>query len=197
MSQQSTIHAPPPSQDFAIYSGGSGSNMSVSSSSSSSPTTAGEARSGSLAPRQIQFEYDLSIHRAEAFGSSGNRTQKKRMGKARWLRHMKDWVAVSEPSAKAMKEEMAKTHRRHGADAKDARSTSRLYYPCGQLPEGIVTSTSGPRPEKAYRNSVMNNTLSKSQLPMSPTRSSLASSGSWAPSTPSIKESNPVAPWDN
>lgn len=169
--------------------------MSVSN-SSLSPSTAGHNLSVLPTPRRIRSEYDLSIHRDDALSSKEDTEQgKKRSGTSRWLRHVKDWMFTSEPSVKAMKEEWTKAQKRQG-EGKDSRSMTKFHYPGGQIPEGVITSTSGPRPEKALRHSVRDSALRKSYLPVSPTHHSIASSGSWAPSSPSIREGNPVAPWD-
>jgi hypothetical protein len=171
--------------------------MSVSN-SSDSPSTARDSRHISSIPRRIQSEYDLSIHRGEAIASNEKAEQdKKRSGTSRWLRQVKDWMSTSEPSAKAMKDERVKAQKRHGPDAKDSRSITKFHYPGGQIPDGVITSTSGPRLEKALRSSMRDSTLRNPYLKTSPTVHSLSSAGSWAPSSPSIKEGNPVAPWDN
>lgn len=171
--------------------------MSVSN-SSDSPSTARDSRYISSIPRRIQSEYDLSIHRGEAIGPNEKAEQEKeRSGTSRWLRQVKEWMSTSEPSAKAMKDERVKVQKRFGPDAKDNRSITKVHYPGGQIPDGVITSTSGPRPEKALRSNVRDSTLRNPYLKTSPTVHSLSSAGSWPPSSPSIKEGNPVAPWDS
>ena len=149
-----------------------------------------------LAPRRIQSECNLSHHGDDVLSSTGTSGEgsRRRFGLSRWFRRVGDWMSTSEPSAKAMKSE------RNRAQKKDSQSAKNVHYIGGHIPEGIITSTSGPMPEKALRDSMRDSALRRKYLTGSPTCQSLASSGSFSPSVRefSIREgSNLIAPWED
>jgi hypothetical protein len=109
----------------------------------------------------------------------------------RWLSHVKDWLAVSEPSAQAMKEQKRTMYKKHGVDPNDPQAAAKLHFPMGQVPEGATTSTRGPRPEKAYKKRVER----EKELSRRPEAGKSVSSS--ISSAPSSKGTNPATPWDN
>ncbi|KAI9172063.1 hypothetical protein HJFPF1_01555 [Paramyrothecium foliicola] len=108
----------------------------------------------------------------------------------RWFTHVKEWLAVSEPSAQAMKEQKKTVYKKHGIDPSDPKAAAKLHFPMGQVPEGAVTSTRGPSPEKAYKQKVERGR----KLRQSEAGQSVPSSIS---SLPSLREANPATPWEN
>ncbi|KAH7137218.1 hypothetical protein B0J13DRAFT_625002 [Dactylonectria estremocensis] len=138
-------------------------------------------------------DYAPSVNSDKKFSdsmSSSSRTPKK----LRWFSHVKDWLSVSEPSAMAMKEQKKVTFKKLGIDPKDPRAAAKMHLPIGKLPEGAITSTRGPSPEKALK-------LAKEQQnrqsfsTFSQGTTSMSSSIFSVPTSP--RESNLVAPWEN
>jgi hypothetical protein len=150
---------------------------------STSPST--PSQSDNREPDEMEHE-PLALH-----GSSEK--DKRHTGASRWLRNVKDWISISEPSAKAMKDEKLKMQKRRGLGPRESQLVPSFHYPGGQIPSGAITSTAGPRPEKALRSSTRDSELRKSYLTTSPTSHSVSSLGSW-PS--SVKDGNRVAPWE-
>ncbi|KAH7133581.1 hypothetical protein EDB81DRAFT_762875 [Dactylonectria macrodidyma] len=120
---------------------------------------------------------------------SSSRTPKK----ARWFSHVKDWLSVSEPSALAMKEQKKVTFKKHGIDPKDPRAAAKMHLPIGKLPEGAITSTRGPSPEKALKLAKERQSR-QSFSTFSQGSNSMSSSIFSVPTSP--RESNLVAPWE-
>lgn len=71
--------------------------------------------------------------------------------KTGWMRQVKSWIAVSEPSAQAIKSQRRETYKRHGLHLGDPDAAAKMHLPIGVLPRGATTSTSGPTPEKKLR----------------------------------------------
>lgn len=134
-------------------------------------------------------DYDASTNDDEKSrdSMSGSRTLKK----PRWLSQVKDWLSVSEPSAVAMKEQKKMTFKKHGIDPKDPRAAAKLHLPIGKLPEGAITSTRGPSPEKALK---LAQQKRESFSTFSQNSHSMSSSIFSVPTSP--RETNPVAPWE-
>lgn len=113
-------------------------------------------------------------------------------GKPRWLNQIKDWLSVTEPSAQAFKQQKKSTFKKHGIDFKDPQAAAKLHLPIGKLPEGAITSTSGPSPEKALKQAQEQHKR-QSYSTFSQGSHSMSSS---IFSVPSTKESNPATPWE-
>lgn len=162
---------------------------------SSRPATGREDRYSQSTCAPSLSSHDRPRSEDDVASSEGkSEKDKRRLGASRWFRHVKDWVSISEPSTQAMKEERTKMQKRRGLDTKVPNVDTSFHYPGGQIPPGVITSTTGPRPEKALQSINRDRELRKSYLPTSPTSHSLSSFGSWSPSA---REPNPVAPWDS
>ena len=111
----------------------------------------------------------------------------------RWFTHVKEWLAVSEPSAQAMKDQKRTIYKKHGVDPNSpqaaAQAAAKMHVPIGQVPEGVVTSTRGPSPEKAYKQRM------ERQKKLRQTGAGQSTSSSIS-SVPSTKEVNPATPWE-
>ncbi|KAK7229642.1 hypothetical protein V2G26_001812 [Clonostachys chloroleuca] len=116
-----------------------------------------------------------------------------RAGKPRWFSQIKDWLSVSEPSAQAMKEQRTRTYKKFGVDAKDPQAAAKLHLPIGKIPSRATTSTTGPTPEKALLQTMKEKQERRSYMSLNRTSYSLSSHGSGGSS---IREPNPVTPWD-
>ena len=68
--------------------------------------------------------------------------------KSNWLRSVKSWIAVSEPSAQGIKSHRREAFKKHGVHRNDPDAAAKMHFPIGVLPRGTTTSTSGPTPEK-------------------------------------------------
>lgn len=156
--------------------------MSTSSGSVKTTSTRSQSDCGSSIFSE-GLKYDANVTRE---------TARARQTKSRWLTHVKDWLSVSEPSAQAMKQQKRNIYKKHGIDMKDPQAAAKLHLPIGRVPEGAVTSTSGPSPEKALKKAMENQV--KSPLTGSSLASQSISSG--ISSSSSTREFNPVAPWE-
>lgn len=108
--------------------------------------------------------------------------------KSGWLKSVKNWLAVAEPSAQAMKEQKRATYKKHGVSMKDPQAAAKMHMPVGKLPKGTTTSTSGPTPEEVL--------VKERQMRSSYRKHNSAQSvSSGYSSGQSFKETNPVAPW--
>ncbi|KAH6898946.1 hypothetical protein B0T10DRAFT_124510 [Thelonectria olida] len=150
-----------------------------------------------MASDRAPFDYDPSVmsdERSRNSISSMPRTAAGKGGKPRWLNQIKDWLSVSEPSAQAFKEQKKSTFKKHGIDFKDPQAAAKLHLPIGKLPEGVITSTSGPSPEKALMKRAQEQNKRQSYSTFSQGSHSMSSS---IFSIPSTKESNPATPWES
>ncbi|KAF7533825.1 hypothetical protein G7Z17_g13456 [Cylindrodendrum hubeiense] len=147
-----------------------------------------------MASNRSHSDYDPSINgdeksRDSRDSTSGSRTLKK----PRWFSQVKDWLSVSEPSAVAMKEQKRVAFKKHGIDPKDPRAAAKMHLPIGKLPEGAITSTRGPSPEKALKLAQEQNKR-QSYSAFSQDTNSMSSSIFSVPTSP--REPNLVAPWE-
>ncbi|KFA70921.1 hypothetical protein S40288_10180 [Stachybotrys chartarum IBT 40288] len=115
--------------------------------------------------------------------------------KPRWFSHVKQWLVVSEPSAQAMKAQKTSLLKQHGIHPKDPQAAAKMHIPAQQLPANVITSTSGPRPEKALEKQKAEGVKKReSYAGFSRINDSVSSGFS---SNPSIRESNyHIAPWE-
>ncbi|KAK5987313.1 hypothetical protein PT974_11438 [Cladobotryum mycophilum] len=168
--------------------------MPRSSSISTSVGTRSRATSG-----QSQFDYDPSISSGELRREQVHemKTDKKRSSvKPGWMSQVKSWLATSEPSAQAMKAQKKAAYKKHGIDMKDPRAAAKMHFPLGKVPADAITSTSGPTPEKAFKEKVREKQNRPSYMKHSQGTHSMSSGFSSVPSVKSSRGFNPVAPWD-
>lgn len=92
-----------------------------------------------------------------------------------------------------MKEQKLSTYKKHGIDLNDPQAAAKMHFPIGKVPEGVVTSTTGPSPEKALRERLQEKQNAQAGLALSQGSRSISSGISSAAST---KEPNLIAPWD-
>lgn len=111
--------------------------------------------------------------------------------KPRWLKSVKNWLSVSEPSAQALKHQRHSTYQRYGIDFDDPDAAAKMHLPIGKVPEGVTTSTAGPEPEKALREKARRNSTKQQYMRQSGSQS--RSSG--ISSDQSLKEAKKIAPW--
>lgn len=130
------------------------------------------------------YQMFRSATEKEYIGSDSNARNKKK-----WLGQVKNWLSVSEPSAQAMKAQKRDTYKKHGIDPKDPDAAVKMHLPLGTLPRDAITSTSGPTPEERLAKEQQNR---PHYLKHGSSQS--VSSGS---SSPSIREINHIAPWEN
>ncbi|CEJ81740.1 hypothetical protein VHEMI01853 [[Torrubiella] hemipterigena] len=123
-----------------------------------------------------------SMASSSSAGSSGN---------GRWLSSVKTWLSTSEPSAQAMKKQRRDTYKKHGVSRSDPHAAEKMHLPMGKVPKHATTSTSGPTPEELIFKE-------RKQRPefMKHTHSAHSVSSGYSSGPSSLKETNPVAPWD-
>ncbi|KPM39475.1 hypothetical protein AK830_g7081 [Neonectria ditissima] len=151
-----------------------------------------DSGSSAMTSNHSHSDYDLSVNdnernRHSMSGSKGGKAEK-----PRWFNQVKGWLSVSEPSAQAMKDQKKMAFKKHGIDPKDPRAAAKMHLPIGKLPEGAITSTRGPSPEKALKRA-QNQKKRQSYSTFSQGSNSMSSS---ICSIPSTKEHNLVAPWE-
>ncbi|GJN73018.1 hypothetical protein PLIIFM63780_007081 [Purpureocillium lilacinum] len=116
---------------------------------------------------------------------------KDRSAKPRWFKQVKDWVSVTEPSAQAMKNQKRTAYKKHGIERNDPQAAEKMHLPIGKVPDGVTTSTRGPRPEKALKQRAKEN--AERQLYTGRSGSQSVSSG--MSSNASTREARQIAPW--
>ncbi|KAF7545883.1 hypothetical protein G7046_g9459 [Stylonectria norvegica] len=158
----------------------------------SSPETLVGSGSSAIISAQSSSDYDRSVGGDEwkRRSISEPRKDRGRGGKPRWLSQVKDWLSVSEPSAQAMKQQKRNTFQHHGIKLNDPQAAAKLHFPMGKVPEGAITSTSGPSPEKALKRA-KERQMRQSYSGFSQNSESVSSS-----IFSSTKEPNPVTPWE-
>jgi hypothetical protein len=137
--------------------------------------------------------YSLSAEDPKRNGQAGHVPAKSSNSKPRWLKNVKDWLSVSEPSAQALKHQRVSTYQRHGVALDDPDAAAKMHLPIGRVPDGVTTSSAGPDPEKTLQDRAIRGSA-KHQY-MQHTGSQSRSSGVSSRSNPSIKEANKIAPW--
>ena len=152
----------------------------------------------SQATSTISLPYGNSIcsrEEKELSGSPNGKTKRSRHNdKDKWYSNVKRWLAVSEPSAQAMKAHKKSTYKEYGIDLKDERAAAKLHFPIGEVPLGATTSSSGPRPEKVLEQKVRLGEARKSCVEFYQTTQSLPSVIS--STSTSSRGSNSVTPWE-
>lgn len=135
-------------------------------------------------------------------GKPDGRDGKRQSAKLPWISQVKDWFAIAEPSARAMKEQKRNTYKKYGIDPDDPQAAIKMHLPIGKVPLGATTSTTGPRPEKALEMRAREKQqkqlrLQQQQDPYGRHGSQDGQSmSSGRSSTTSVKGYNNVAPWD-
>lgn len=114
----------------------------------------------------------------------------------RWMSQVKNWLATSEPSAQAMRDQKKDTFKKHGIDLKDPKAAAKLHSPMGKVPIDVVTSTSGPTPEKALKEKTRAKDMPPSYARHNRGSQSVSSGFSSVPSMKSARVCNAVAPWE-
>ncbi|RFU78014.1 hypothetical protein TARUN_4215 [Trichoderma arundinaceum] len=143
---------------------------------------------------QSRVEYDPSLSsepQSEYTLSAGS--EKKR---PRWMSQVKSWLATSEPSAQAMKDQKREIFKKHGINSKDPQAAAKMHSPLGRVPIDATTSTSGPTPEKVLKEKVRVKDRPVSYVRHSRGSQSVSSSFSSVPSAKSVKGNNTIAPWE-
>lgn len=150
--------------------------------------------SSRAASNQSRIEYDPSLSSDDPRSeyTMSTRGDKKR---PRWMSQVKSWLATSEPSAQAMKDQKRETFKKHGIDLKDPQAAAKLHTPVGKVPIDAITSTSGPAPEKAFQERMRAKDRAASYARHSRGSQSVSSSFSSVPSVKSGKSINTIAPW--
>ncbi|KYK55425.1 hypothetical protein DCS_07388 [Drechmeria coniospora] len=126
-------------------------------------------------------------------GSLASDEGKSQRAGLRWFSQMKSWLSVSEPSAQAMKDQRKSAYRKYGIDLHDPNAAAKMHLPIGKVPEGVTTSTKGPRPEKVFQERAKRAGTVGRQAYLAHDGSQSVSSG--LSSNASTKEASPVAPW--
>lgn len=149
---------------------------------------------------RVEYEASLSSEEPRSEFALPGRGEKKR---PRWMSQVKSWLATSEPSVQAMKNQKKDVFKKHGIDLNDPLAAAKMHSPMGKVPTDAVTSTSALTPEQALKEKGRAKDRAASfgrrghgpQSPVSSSFSSLPSVKS-APSMNSGKgSSNIVAPW--
>ncbi|EHK26415.1 uncharacterized protein TRIVIDRAFT_19696, partial [Trichoderma virens Gv29-8] len=102
----------------------------------------------------------------------------------RWMSQVKNWLATSEPSTQAMKDQKKDAYKKHGVHLKDPQAAVKMHSPMGKVPLDAITSTSGPTPEKVLKEKVRAKETPTSGARHSRGSQSISSSSS---SLPSVK----------
>ncbi|ATY63656.1 hypothetical protein A9K55_007876 [Cordyceps militaris] len=156
---------------------------------SSQSTSSNQGSDNHVAPRcSSTTERPSSTKQVGSSSSSDKRT---------FLRSVKTWLSVSEPSAQAMKTQKRETFRKHGIDPRDPAAAAKMHLPLGTLPAGATTSTSGPTPEKRLARELARDRPTAYRKHGGESMQSVSSGGSSSSAAPSIRELNQVAPWEN
>lgn len=158
-----------------------------------SAATSSESRSRTVSD-QSRPGYDPSLSsEPRSDYTLSTREDKKR---PRWMSQVKSWLATSEPSAQAMRDQKKDIFKKHGIDLKDPKAAAKLHSPMGKVPIDAVTSTSGPTPEKALKGKNGTKDVPPSYARHSRGSQSMSSGFSSVPSMKSAKISNAVTPWE-
>lgn len=112
------------------------------------------------------------------------------------MSQVKNWLATSEPSVKAMRNQKKDAFKKEGIDPKDPKAAAKLHSPMGKVPIDAVTSTSGPTPEQALKEKTRAKGMPFSYASHSRGSQSVSSGFSSVPSMKSTKVCNAVAPWE-
>ncbi|GAP86170.1 hypothetical protein SAMD00023353_0303030 [Rosellinia necatrix] len=76
-------------------------------------------------------------------------TQGGKAGKIRWLSQLKEWVLVSEPSTRALRNYKKDTYKKAGIARDDPLANVKLHLPVASLPpDAIKPGGRGPEPEE-------------------------------------------------
>ncbi|KAH6604722.1 hypothetical protein Trco_006429 [Trichoderma cornu-damae] len=163
----------------------------MAASTSAATSTGSRSRTTST---QSRAEYDPSLSSEEPRSeyALSARGEKKR---PRWMSQVKNWLATSEPSAQAMKDQKREVFKKHGIDSKDPQAAAKMHSPLGKVPIDAITSTSGPTPEKALKEKIRARDRPASYARHSRASQSVSSSFSSIPSVNSGKGSNTITPW--
>ncbi|PON21650.1 hypothetical protein TGAM01_v209539 [Trichoderma gamsii] len=157
------------------------------------PTAASAATSKTMSDHSRPgYDPSLSSEPRSDYTAS-TREDKKR---PRWMSQVKNWLATSEPSAQAMRDQKKDTFKKHGIDLKDPKAAAKLHSPMGKVPISAVTSTSGPTPEKALKEKARAKDMPPSYARHSRGSQSVSSGFSSVPSLKSAKFNNAIAPWE-
>jgi len=116
-----------------------------------------------------------------------------RGSKTKWLSQVKDWLSTSEPSAEALKAQKSRTSKRPGLDPKNPKAASKQHMPSAKLPPNVTTSTAGPTPEKALKQTLKEQRLRQSFSNANPSTPSVSSRDSLASS---VKHSTQTNTWE-
>lgn len=152
------------------------------------------SHSASTYSQSSGYDYSLTSGEAKRDAQSGQVSAAKNSStKPRWLKSVKSWLSVSEPSAQALKHQRLSTYQRYGIELGDPDAAAKMHLPIGKVPDGVTTSTTGPNPEKVLQDRVRRNSTKHqyTQHSGSQSRSSGISSGS----NPSTKDARKIAPW--
>ncbi|KAK2603865.1 hypothetical protein QQS21_003989 [Conoideocrella luteorostrata] len=136
-------------------------------------------------------DYALSSGETRRRSPSGQETTNDRSAKPRWIKNVKNWLSVSEPSAQALKNQRTSTYQRYGIGSKDPQAAAKMHLPIGKVPNGVTTSTTGPTPEKAMRERARQ-AADKQRFAKHGGSQSMSSGMS---SNSSIREAKKIAPW--
>ncbi|KAL7958163.1 hypothetical protein V8C34DRAFT_155288 [Trichoderma compactum] len=159
-------------------------------------STSGATSSGSRSrdtSNQSRGEYDPSLSSEEPRSEYTTMPEKRR---PRWMSQVKNWLATSEPSAQAMKDQKKDAFKKHGVDIKDPQAAAKMHSPLGKVPLDAITSTSGPTPEKVLKEKVRVKETPASDVRHSRGSQSVSSSVSSLPRVKSGKVCNTIAPWE-
>ncbi|KAK4064954.1 uncharacterized protein Triagg1_8770 [Trichoderma aggressivum f. europaeum] len=157
-------------------------------------STSGATSSGSRnTSNQSRGEYDPSLSSEEPRSEYTTMSGKRR---PRWMSQVKNWLATSEPSAQAMRDQKKDAFKKHGVDIKDPQAAAKMHSPLGKVPLDAITSTSGPTPEKALKEKVRVKETPAPGVRHSRGCQSVSSSVSSLPSVKSGKVCNTIAPWE-
>lgn len=97
---------------------------------------------------RVEYEASLSSEEPRSEFALSSKSEKKR---PRWMSQVKNWLATSEPSVQAMKDQKKNVFKKHGIDLNDPLAAAKMHSPMGKVPTDAVTSTSGPTPEQALK----------------------------------------------
>jgi hypothetical protein len=92
-----------------------------------------------------------------------------------------------------MKEQRTRTYKKFGINAKDPQAAAKLYLPIGKILSRAIILTTGPTPEKALLQTMKEKQKRRLYISLNRTSYSLSSHGLGGSS---IREPNPVTPWD-
>ncbi|OIW34773.1 hypothetical protein CONLIGDRAFT_626821 [Coniochaeta ligniaria NRRL 30616] len=113
------------------------------------PDAAGVFGPRSRKQSTVSFQSATDTRRGSTSREKGK--GKENDSKGRWLHKMTDWLAVSEPSAQALKNHRRDVFEKAGISKDDKDARAKLHVPVGEIPADAIRPSKGPDPEDVFK----------------------------------------------